>query len=273
MSNSLLGLISRSLAGERTSSIKLDDIVNNYNYNNNNIIGGWYNINSTLYELKLIEQTNNTEDNTEDNTEAILHVLSTMMRKLAKRSPSAEAGLVSSFLMQASSGVAPPLSVEQAVAGEARLRQEVMGTAMELAFEGELREGAALDTLCSSVAANAVNCGVASTQSLLMTLLSTPNLSPLPLLSIFKHVGLEAQSDGCPEPLNDVLRTLTQPFLTSVVLPILLKANEEKVSRALGRRAWAKGWSDCKRDIPHIRITDNHPLVASLLTATPRAHP
>ena len=219
MSNvSILSVISASLRGDREANRYLDSLVTEYTFSTSDgcLVGGWGSVRCGLMEVGRTPST-----------EAHLHFVAAMVKRLAKRTPAVESGLISAALLVASSGVAPPASVEQMVGGEMKLRAEVIKMSMELLFGGTLQGGAALDTLCSAVAANSVNSGVASTQGLLTTLLNTPNLSPLPLLSIFKHVGLEAQSDGCPEPLEDVLRSATPPLLSSIVLPILVKANEE----------------------------------------------
>ena len=222
MSNvSILSVISSALRGERDANRFLDSLVTDYTFSSSDscLVGGWGSVRGGLIEVTSAPPSPSTEQH--------LHLVATMVKRLAKRTPAVESGLISSALLVASSGVAPPASVDHIVGTEMKLRGEVIKMSMELIFGGKLQGGAALDTLCSAVATNSVNSGVSSTEGLLTTLLNTPNLAPLPLLSIFKHVGLEAQSDGCPESLKSILRNATPSVLSSVVLSILVKANEE----------------------------------------------
>ena len=211
------------------------------------VTGGWKHIQEALLEYDGLSRSAAVDGG---KLVALLHFMCTMALKMARRKPLAEAEA-----LVASARAARSITEQEAsimVAKEASMRSNVLKLLFQLALSGSVagsseHGGAAADTLCAVLAANAASSGVAATEALLRELLSCSSSMPsLPFASVLKHLGIEAQSASCPERLESSLRRAAPEVLGVHLLRLLVEGNEESGDPKLASTAIsaAQYWSE-----------------------------
>ena len=184
---------------------------------------------------------------------AHVRLLSTVTRRVARRRPSVDRGLVAACIGNASAAASAPLAdadvTRALLACNDELRGRTLGRIAAIAFDvgppgppaSALADPIALEQFAGVIAANAVCAGPSSVGHLVSgwMLRSAGSLPRLSVSAVMYHVAMESMSKGRPNGIRDVMRTLASPVLKAlgqIYIETLEESGEQRVA-ALSLRA------------------------------------